>query len=345
MSTYDEINFNKKEDKKMMDYTMFKEFLKDKIKDYLPNELKGGEVRISKVNKVNGTKDGLNIYMPEAKVAPMIYVDEMYSHFKETGDLEGEIKRAAEIYVKALKNIPDLPVNIFAPSSRDRIYMTLINTEANKEMLAGVPHREVNDTSVVYRLMVSSDDKGIGSTIITNSLADGMNLLEEELFKIASENTPKMFPPVVKPMSQVIFGMLTENEGITKDVAEQVVDGMKGENEMIWIITNNKGISGAVNMIFEKNLHELSKGLGDNLYILPSSIHEVIAVPSSLGEPFELAEMVKEVNMGVVDVSERLSNQVYYYDRESRKLTMATDTPDKSIVNLIYDRACQLPRT
>jgi len=196
---------------------------------------------------------------------------------------------------------------------------------------------------VIYRLMISSDERGIGSTVITDDLAKNLDLSEEELFKIAAENTPKMFPPVVKPMSQVIFGILTEDGGMPKDVAEQVVDGMKGENEMMWIITNNKGVSGAVNMIFEKNLFELSKGLNDDLYILPSSIHEVIAVPSSLGDPVELAEMVQQVNMDVVDVSERLSNQVYHYDRNSRKLSMATDTPNKDIVNavaeisLVYD--------
>ena len=98
-----------------------------------------------------------------------------------------------------------------------------------------------------------------------------------------------------------------------------------------------------LSLIFEKNLFELSKGLGDDLYILPSSIHEVIAVPSSLGDPEELASMVQEVNMSVVDVSERLSNQVYHYNRDSRKLSMATDTPSKDIVNavaeisLVYD--------
>lgn len=112
----------------------------------------------------------------------------------------------------------------------------------------------------------------------------------------------------------------------------------------MWIITNNKGVSGAVNMIFEKNLHELSKGMGDDLYILPSSIHEVIAVPASMGDPEELAEMVLQVNTDVVDVSERLSNQVYHYDRDARKLSMATDTPNKSILNavaeveLVYDK-------
>ena len=327
----------------MMDYTMFKELVNDKFMDYMPDHMKNGELKIMQVIKTNGTKDGLNVYQPDSNVAPTLYVDDLYEQFKETEDFEGVLKSAAEKYVNAMENVPQMPKDILTDSSKDKIYMTLINTEANRQMLEKVPHREVNDTSVIYRLMISSDERGIGSTVITDDLAKNLELSEEQLFKIAAENTPKMFPPVVKPMSQVIFGILTEDGGMPKDVAEQVVDGMKGENEMMWIITNNKGVSGAVNMIFEKNLFELSKGLNDDLYILPSSIHEVIAVPSSLGDPVELAEMVQQVNMDVVDVSERLSNQVYHYDRNSRKLSMATDTPNKDIVNavaeisLVYD--------
>lgn len=328
----------------MMDYTMFKELVNDKFMDYMPEKYKNGRMSINKVNKINGSKDGLSIYQENDKGAPTIYVDDMYEKFKHNDDLEATLKEFADIYVEAVEKMPPIPVSLLADGAKDKIYMVIINTESNKDILKDAPHREVNDTSVIYRIMVSDDEKGIGSALITNHIAEEMGMNEEQLFKLAAENTPKLFPPVVKPMSQVIFGMLTENGGMPKDVAEQVVDGMKGENELMWIITNNKGVSGAVNMIFEKNLHELSKGMGDDLYILPSSIHEVIAVPASMGNPEELAEMVLQVNTDVVDVSERLSNQVYHYDREARKLSMATDTPNKSIVNavaevgLVYDK-------
>lgn len=321
----------------MMDYTMFKELVQDKFMDYMPEKYRDGKLTINKVTKINGTKDGLNIYREGAKGSPTIYVDDMYEKFKQNGDLEQTFREAAGFYVKVLTEIPPIPINLLSDKANDKIYMILVNTESNKDMLKDVPHREVNDTSVVYRIMVSDDEKEIGSALITNHIAEEMGMNEEQLFKVAAENTPRLFPPVIKPMSQVIFGMLTENGGMPKDVAEQVVDEMKGGKEMMWIITNNKGISGAVNMIFEKNLYELSKGMGEDLYILPSSIHEVIAVPASMGNPEKLAELVLQVNTTAVDVSERLSNQVYHYDRDARKLSMATDTPNKGIINAVED--------
>ena len=321
----------------MMDYTMFKELVKDKFMDYMPEDFKDGDLRINKVNKINGAKDGLSIYMEGAKGAPTIYLDEMYERFKKSDDLEQTFKEAAELYEKALTEMPSIPVDNLVSDSKDKIYMVLINTESNKDILNDAPHREVNDTSVIYRILVSDDEKGIGSALVTNHIAEELGMNEEELFKVAAENTPKIFPPTVKPMSQVLFGILTDDGGMPKDVAEQVLDGIRDGGEMMWIISNNKGVSGAVNMIFEKNLHELAKGINDDLYILPSSIHEVIAVPASLGNPDELAEMVLQVNTDVVDVSERLSNQVYQYDRNERRLSMATDTPNKGILNAVAD--------
>ncbi|MBD9222388.1 hypothetical protein EGQ24_00570 [bacterium] len=50
-----------------------------------------------------------------------------------------------------------------------------------------------------------------------------------------------------------------------------------------------------------------------------------------MGSPEELAEMVVQVNMEAVDLDERLSNQVYHYDKDLRKLTLATDTPNKRL--------------
>ena len=64
---------------------------------------------------------------------------------------------------------------------------------------------------------------------------------------------------------------------------------------------------------------------------MPSSIHEVIAVSADFGSPDELAEMVYEINMDQVDINDRLSNQVYCYDKDLRTLRIATDTINKSL--------------
>lgn len=58
-----------------------------------------------------------------------------------------------------------------------------------------------------------------------------------------------------------------------------------------------------------------------------------------MGDPYELAAMVQEVNMEQVELSDRLSNQVYHYDKELRKLDLATDTPNKRLDGIVAEQS------
>ena len=63
----------------------------------------------------------------------------------------------------------------------------------------------------------------------------------------------------------------------------------------------------------------------------------MIAVRAKDMVPNELAEMVSEINMAQVSLNDRLSNQVYHYDRDLRKLTLATDTPNKRLDGIVAE--------
>ena len=98
------------------------------------------------------------------------------------------------------------------------------------------------------------------------------------------------------------------------------------DERSMYVITNESKLFGAASMLYEEPLYELAEKIGSDLYILPSSIHEVIAVSADFGSPDEWAEMVYEINMDQVDINDRLSNQVYCYDKDLRTLRLATDT-------------------
>lgn len=63
-------------------------------------------------------------------------------------------------------------------------------------------------------------------------------------------------------------------------------------------------------------LEELREEIGD-YYIIPSSLHEVITIPKSMGDQVKgIKEMIREVNTTVVDQQDRLSDNLYSYDSE-----------------------------
>jgi len=323
----------------MMEYEIFKGVVGEKFKEFLPEKYQDAQVEIRPVDKVNRTLDGLSIRgsEPGMNISPTIYVNHMYEDYVTTENLNATLERAAEGFMKAMEQKESINVNELtnAECAKDKIVFQLINTEQNKEMLANMPHREFKDLSVIYRMVVKIDGEGIASTPVHNGLADTLGFTEEQLFKLAAENTKRLLPPVVKSMNDVMREIFMK-DGMPPEIADMMLGEMPPEQQM-YVISNNKGINGAVSMLYEDGLHELAEKLGSDLYIMPSSIHEVIAVSTDLGNPNELAAMVAEINMDQVALDERLSNQVYHYDKDLRKVTLATDTPNKRLDGIVAE--------
>ena len=83
----------------------------------------------------------------------------------------------------------------------------------------------------------------------------------------------------------------------------------------MYVVTNQKKLSGAACMTYDGLLENFGKRLQKNFYILPSSVHEIILVPDeNLEDAQRLQSMVREVNETQVSGEEVLTNSVYYYD-------------------------------
>lgn len=317
----------------MMDYEMFKELVAEQFLDYLPEEFRGFGIRLDTVRKTNETLDGLDVVPPAdraGEVFPTVYVDHMYDDYVLGGSFQQAVETAAKIWMEAYRNVPEECRQLSLSDASDRIMMQLVNTEQNREMLAEVPHREFHDLSIIYRLVSGSDSTSVFSAVVSSGLADMMGMNEQQLYEAAFVNTKEMFPTEVKTMTEVMREVF-----ISEGNPEQLADLMIGDpapEETLYVITNDRRTFGASSMLYEERLHELAESIGTDLYILPSSIHEVIAVSTSMGSAEEMARMVCEVNTEHVSPKERLSDQVYHYDRELRQITPASAALDRQPV-------------
>ena len=90
----------------------------------------------------------------------------------------------------------------------------------------------------------------------------------------------------------------------------------------MYVMTNEQQINGATVLIYDNVIQEFACQKNTSLYILPSSIHEVILLPDDGQlEPANLAEMVREINKHDVAATEKLSDTIYYYDTESHQIS------------------------
>lgn len=320
-----------------LNYEEFKERIKDDIKDYMDEKYKDCEVIIRKVNKTNREVDGLNMLdIPGLKNAtPTLYVNDLYEKYEKTGDYEEVARMAAETMEYGIKSFNSQIKEECLDTSKlkDKVFFSLINAEQNRELLNTVPHREFEDLAIVYRWNIGAASDGVYTNLVNNDLAEKEGLTENDLYNAASKNTKELFPVSIKNMNEVISEIIFGESELGEEMQEEFNEVMmETPNEhSMYVITNESKLYGAASILYEEPLHELAEKIGSDLYILPSSIHEVIAVSADFGSPDELAEMVYEINMDQVDINDRLSNQVYCYDKDLRTLRLATDTINKSL--------------
>lgn len=112
------------------------------------------------------------------------------------------------------------------------------------------------------------------------------------------------------------------DSGVSQEEADMLSEIMP-EDDILYVITNTKKLDGACSILYKNNIHELATKLGTDLYILPSSIHECIALSVDAVELSDVVGLVETSNRTQVSLDERLSDRVYYYNKDSRSFSLA----------------------
>lgn len=85
--------------------------------------------------------------------------------------------------------------------------------------------------------------------------------------------------------------------------------------------------------------------VGNDFYILPSSVHEVLIVPKEAGMDFkDLEAMVQEVNATQVAPQDKLSDHVYQYDIETREVFRADRAEEHQQKKEVAKDAVDMPK-
>ena len=272
----------------------------------------GCNVVVKEFTKNNGTtQQGLIVLEPESNISPTIYLDNYYQTYvmgESLGKIECEI---LELYRKSRRE-NKMDVSFFTEweNARQRIIFRMVNYNANKELLNGVPHRRILDLAVVYHCLVESTPEADATILIHNHHMESWKVTEDVLYHAALENTPCLQKACVVNMEQVCRGILEEK------------DSDLGIPKMMNIMTNANRTNGAGVILYQDVLKEFAEEMGHDLYIIPSSIHETILLPM-LGDDWEaLSQMVKEVNATQLAPEEVLSDHVYEYRRSKNVVSM-----------------------
>ena len=104
--------------------------------------------------------------------------------------------------------------------------------------------------------------------------------------------------------------------------------GMPDENIVpevpLYVLTNKSRMFGAACMMYPGVFEQIVPELKGGFFVIPSSVHEVLLLsPENVFDREGLRALVREVNENQVEPYEVLSDNVYFYDSEKRKIGMA----------------------
>lgn len=215
-----------------------------------------------------------------------------------------------------LKKGEDAPQYIIDLLRTGTIFPEAINAEANEELLKEVPHRRIMDLALVYRVLVSTEGDAVRSILYTNQNMKLAGITEEELFRRAVDYARKNI------WSEDVYTILGKSNC---EIDEETIRAHRGDMVMF---RYKIGMFGAGILALWAMEDGITIDLQSDkpLFVLPSSIHELLVVrtmDASKDDVMYLASMVKDVNSTQVDADVRLSNSVYMYDPETKKIKLA----------------------
>ncbi len=290
------------------------------FKDYIYSEVAAryesrATVHLSTFTKNNGViLDGLVICDKNARISPTLYLNDFYDLLAEGKTKEAILKRIIRQYEQA-KDIPDFDPDIFTDFSviKDQIIFRLVNQNSNALLLEDVPFLPYLDLAIVFSIMLKIRDDNYGTVLIHNSLLEEWGIAISELFDIAKENTYQALAPDCIPLEELLGDMLPQAE---RDLFGDLTPAFP-----MYVLSNTRRFHGAGVICYPEYLKNLSEELGQDLYIIPSSIHEVLVVPMDAELNLEiLSDMVQQVNATQVAPEEVLANHAYYYLRAKNQL-------------------------
>lgn len=284
----------------VMTLRQFAEYIISQLSAFLPEELQDAKIEAREVKKNNGVVL-TGIVVKNGNIFPTVYLDEFYDKYnKNEMNFSDILKSLADVIVR---NMPGpIQINNITDWDPTKLTCRLVNAKANRSKLNGVPHRIIaEDLALIYGKNVSDLVGGgeTGQAIIWFS-EENYSLWgdhsEEELFEAAMKNAAAE----------------TEVQDMAEMFEKMGMPPMMGDGPRMTIVTNISKVNGATQILLPEVREQLSKLYGgyDQFVLIPSSIHEFLAVPAGVaGSP--LVEMIAEVNATQLAPEEVLGSHPY----------------------------------
>lgn len=297
-------------------YSEFKQQIISDLKSCIGSDI---HIQLQSILKNNNTQlDGITLLSDSLNISPTIYLNhyfKQYENGRSLSEIEADILSTYHTY----RPTESIDISFFTDYDkvRSHIVFKLINYDYNRKLLQDVPHYRILDLALVFYCLIEVSPAGSAAILIHEQHLSYWNITHDNLYALALQNTPRLLSYELRNMSDVLHELFT---------AEQLAAEMPGDDSSdnpMYILTNHSKINGSCCILYPNLLQEIAAQLESDLYILPSSIHEVLILPvKNQQNPDELIHIIKEVNSNQLSLEEILSDHLYLFSRKNGQLTI-----------------------
>lgn len=270
--------------------------------------------------------DGVKVYVIEGKpdrlciddgtgFSPAFNLETMYEIYSSGCDIGRIAADLAEQYKSAMKEREQIEsLNCFE-KNRNRIFPVVMNKENNLDRIEqGIVYREENDYFFAYRVMIGNED-GTSSTVLTKALLDSWDVSVDEIDSIAWKNAAKLQPAKLTGIVNVLNSIAT--------IPREDFEDFEQANDAMYVLSNQACLFGASTLWYPGQLEKIHDELGEDFYVLPSSVHEVICLRGTGVNVDVLKDMVSSVNNSEVLPRDKFSDHVFHYSKGGKLSVVA----------------------
>lgn len=311
-----------------MTYEEFKNEICQRIRQLLSPD---AFVQLQQIPKNNGlVLDGLTISTSQSNISPTIFLNYYYERQDVFPDFEA-ICRDILLTYEHNKTTESLDLDFFTDYDlvKDFLAYRVINYDKNKDLLSTIPHIKYLDLAIVFYCLLKISDRGNATILIHNSHLKLWHVTADDLMQLTSHSTPLLLPYDFRNVSLILSDTFNDNSLSVPDP-----DCAADSFCPMYILTNFHKLYGASCILYPNLLANISQKMNSDLFILPSSIHEVIILPAANRIYYtEFADMVAEINQKELAADEVLSMHVYFYSKSKQTLSICSTVNETSSDN------------
>lgn len=259
------------------------------------------------VIKKNGVeKVAITIGKPDEQMRPNIYMDQFDLEDRTVKEIADELveiyeasKKESDINIQAVTDpeyiLKNCRVRLQRPSDQELVKRSFLDVEAY----------------ITVNLEVGADkcSYDLNPVLLEN--------IGYDIWEAALENTRAeiVFENVVE--------ILAKSGRFAGMFDDEMIEVVKDQNPY-WVATNKEHFRGASAMMFPDIFKSFCEEHNlEAVYVIPSSIHEVLLMPYMEASPEEIRAMVADVNTNEVKPEEVLSDNAYIYRVATNEISIA----------------------